>query len=563
MPNKFTKGLRKFFFPPENSSKWAKFLPYLVLGVITLTAIVAGAYGWDYANSPTFCGYTCHTMPPENATYLASPHANVYCTDCHIGRSFLGTQFTRKTEDLYEVYSMVFHTYEFPIMASRSRPSRETCEKCHQPETFSYDSLRVIQHFQDNQENTPTSIYLILKTGGGAKVQGLGKGIHWHIVNKVEYYSTDPLQQDIPYIRVYNEDGTITEYVDVESNIDPATIDESQMKTMDCITCHNRVSHNFLFPTDAVDKAMSHGLISTDIPFIRAKAVEVLSVHYNSAQAAMDAIAELEQYYQQNEPDYYGTNTTKITDAIAQIQDIYNKNVFLDQKVDWTTHPNNIGHVNSPGCFRCHDGKHLNANEEAIRLECNLCHSIPIGATSQDFVTRIEISHGPEPESHLNPNWINLHHSSFNATCESCHTIKDAGGTSNVSFCSNSLCHGSVYKYAGFDAPALREILQPGSTTPVTPTPAPVVENPTFDANIKPIFTRCTVCHNSSSPQLGLDLMTYQSVMKGGTNGAVIIPGDAANSTLVKIQSAQHFVNVTKYELDLLIKWINNGAPEK
>ena len=108
-------------------------------------------------------------MPPQNATYLNSPHANVYCTECHIGRSFLGVQLTRKTEDVYEIYSMVFHTYTFPIQASRSRPALETCEKCHQPEAFSADSLLVINHFKDDQNNTPFNIYLIMKTGGGTK----------------------------------------------------------------------------------------------------------------------------------------------------------------------------------------------------------------------------------------------------------------------------------------------------------------------------------------------------------------------------------------------------------
>jgi hypothetical protein len=561
---RFRKSLKQFFFPPEGSSRFTRVLPYLVLGIFTLIVIVSGAYGWDYANSPQFCGTTCHTMPPQNATYLVSPHASVYCTECHIGRSFLGTQFARKSEDLREIYATVFHTYEFPIMATRSRPARETCEKCHQPNTFSYDSLRVITHYQNDQENTPYSISLILKTGGGAKVQGLGKGIHWHIVNKVEYYATDPLQQNIPYIRVYNDNGTITEYVDIESGFDPATIDDSQLKPMDCITCHNRVTHNFRLPADSVDDAMSRGLISTDIPYIREKAVEVLSIQYATKDDAMNAIADLEQYYKDNHPEYYQDNAAKIIEAIQTTRDIYNRTVFLDQKVDWTIHPNNIGHVNSPGCFRCHDGKHLNANQEAIRLECNLCHSIPIVTTPLDLVTRIEISRGPEPESHLNPNWISLHNSSFNYTCETCHTIKDAGGTSNVSFCSNSACHGTVFQYAGFNAPALRDILQAQiPPLPVLPTPAPVVGTPTFDANIQAILTPCTVCHNPTGAPLGLDLSTYTAVMKGGANGTVIIPGDAANSILVKIQSAKHAINLSAENLALITQWINAGAPEK
>lgn len=144
---------------------------------------------------------------------------------------------------------MVFNLYEYPIRAKALRPARDTCEKCHQPETFSDDSLRVLSRFQNDRDNTKKDIYLIMETGGGAKREGLGRGIHWHIVNTVEYYATDALDQNIPYVRVHNDDGSVTEYVDVESGFDASTLDESRLKTMDCITCHNRATHEFTMPT--------------------------------------------------------------------------------------------------------------------------------------------------------------------------------------------------------------------------------------------------------------------------------------------------------------------------
>jgi hypothetical protein len=504
-------------------------------------------------------------MPPQNATYLNSPHANVYCTECHIGRSVFGTELARKTEDVYELYSMVFHTYTFPIQASRTRPALETCEKCHQPAAFSGNKLLTINQFLPDISNTPLSTYLIMKTGGGVAPQGTGLGIHWHIMSKVEYFTTDPLSQTIPFVRVHNADGTTTDYVDTESNFDPATIKPGELKTVDCITCHNRVTHNFAEPADSVDSAMAAGLVSPNIPEIKLKAVEVLSVPYKSPEFAMSGIAGLQNYYIQYYSDFYSKNVNLIQSAIKQLQTIYNQTVFIDQKVDWTSHPNNLGHINSPGCFRCHDGKHLNSQQQAIRLECNLCHSIPVVATSKDFVADIEISRGPEPQSHFNPNWISLHHNVFDATCSNCHTTADAGGTSNTSFCSNSACHGTTFKYAGFDAPSLRTILQSQLPTPTpTPTQAPVVGNPTFDANILPIFaTGCTTCHNSSSPSANLDLSTFAGVMKGGKDGVIVIPGDSANSLLVKIQSAQHFRNLTPDQLALVEKWIDAGALEK
>ncbi len=563
---KLRTRLRNFFFPPQGSPRWMYILPYTILGILTIFLLVGGAYGWDYTNSPKFCGTTCHTMPPQNATYKISPHANVYCTECHIGRAFVGQQLARKSEDVYELYSMVFHLYEFPIRATRTKPDLLTCEKCHLPETFSSDSLQTITHFTNDINNTATTTYLILKTGGGAKVEGLGRGIHWHIINPVYYYSNDIENQIIPYVRVMNDDGTFTEYVDVESGIDPATIDESKLKKMECTTCHNRVSHNFKPPEVSIDEAMARGLISPEIPGIHQNAVQVLYATYETRDAAMQAIDGIEKNYKAT--DYYADHSDQISRAVQAIKDIYDQTFFPDQKVDWTTHPNNVGHIYSPGCFRCHDGKHLDQNQQAIRLECNLCHSIPVVATAQDFTTKIEISRGPEPETHLNPNWINLHHNAFDPKlCSSCHTIEDPGGTSNTSFCSNSACHGSVYTYAGFDAPKLREILQaqlPAKPTAPPTTPAPVIGGiPTYDANIQPVFdNRCSSCHGETK-LAGLTLTNFTDAMKGGKDGPVIVPGNSANSKLVKIQSAQHFANLTPEELDLVIQWIDTGAHQK
>ncbi|HEY5983712.1 MAG TPA: NapC/NirT family cytochrome c [Anaerolineales bacterium] len=557
--------LRNFFFPPRGSARWLLILPYAVLGALTISLLVGGAFAWDYTNSPSFCGTSCHTMPPEYAAYQASPHARIACVECHIGREFIGNQIFRKAGDVRHIVAMTFQTYEYPIRVKNMRPARETCERCHTPEKFSDDSLRTIAHYGSDKENTPYEIYLVLKTGGGAKREGLGRGIHWHIVNQVYYYTTDPLEQTIPYVSVVNDDGSTTDYVDVESGVDPAKIDRSQLKEMDCITCHNRITHLIHQPEESMDNAMSIGVISPDIPEIRARGVEVLRAGYASHDEAMKNIQSLDAYYQTHYSGFYGANTKKVKDAIAALQEIYSTSVFPDQKVDWNTHPSNVGHFDSAGCFRCHDGKHLDKNQSAIRLECNLCHSIPVVAGTEDFVTKIEISRGPEPESHRNPNWISLHNAAIDNSCSACHTTEDAGGTSNTSFCSNSACHGNVYTYAGFDAPKLREILQSQLPAPApTPMPGPAPENPTYDANIGALLgTKCGVCHNATTLAGGMDVTTFASLMKGGKDGAVIIAGDAAASLLVQVQSAQHFANLSAAELELVQQWITAGAPEK
>ncbi len=559
------KALRNFFFPPSGSPWWIRVLPYAILGALTLVVLVGGVFAWDYTNSPEFCGTVCHTMPPEYTAYLLSPHAQVDCVECHIGRGFFATRVSRKAGDLEHVIDTTFHNYEFPIRARKMRPASDTCEKCHSPQKFSDDSLREVQRFGVDAYNTPTSTYLVLKTGGGSEREGLGRGIHWHIENPVYYLPTDELDQEIPYVKVVNSDGTSTEYIDLNSNVDPSAINPDDLKQMDCITCHNRITHLIMTPEDTVDQLMSRGLISPGIPDIRARAVEVYGGDYPTVEAGQQAIAGLKEFYRQNDPEFVAQNPGLVDAAIVALQDAYAKSNFPEQLVDYKTHPNNVGHKDAPGCFRCHDGKHLNAEQEPIRLECNLCHSIPIVAGPPDFLANIEVSRGLEPSSHLDPSWIQLHREVFDPSCVNCHTTGDPGGVSNTSFCSNSACHGNVWEYAGFDAPGLREIVLSKLPPAPTPTPLPATASVTFETVVGPLFAqRCAACHGGASPIVGLDLSSYAGALQGRSEGPVILPGDSAASPLVIIQSGpqNHFGQLTPEELELVKGWIDNGAPE-
>ena len=560
---KIAERAKNFLFPAPDSPRWMFVLPVIVVLVAGATFIVGGMSIWDYSNSQQFCGSVCHTtMAPQYTVFSRSPHSNVTCEECHIGRSSFFTTVARKSRGLLEIYSEVTKSYEYPLFATALRPSVDTCEKCHRPETFQDDSLRKIVHFDDTIANQFTITHLLMKTGGGSHREGLGKGIHWHIENPIYYYPTDKLDQEIPYIRVDDPDGISTEYVDVEATFDTDTLDETRLKRMDCITCHNRITHYFKNPAASVDESMGRGLISPEIPGIHQKAVEVLGATYDSHESAMKAIDALEDHYKRT--SYYPGHGEQIKSAIQEIKAIYDRTVFQEQQLDWTTHPNNLGHINSPGCFRCHDGKHLNDKQQAIRLECNLCHAIPVVSGPQEFVTRIELSNGPEPESHLNANWISIHNQAVDFTCSNCHTTQDMGGTSNTSFCSNSACHGNVFTYAGFDAPKLREILKAQIPTPApTPPPPPLPANPSFNNYISWLFqVNCTQCHGAT-PSAGLSYLSYESTMKGSDDGPVIVPGDSANSKLIAIQSKEHFKNFTAEELQLIIKWIDAGAPEQ
>jgi len=577
---RFWSAVKRFFAPPPDSKTLTRVLPYAVVAFLVVVLFVFSASAWEYTNQTSFCGLTCHTMPPEYQTQQLSAHANVTCEDCHLGRSTLNVMIPRKLAYSWETGSaMITGLFKYPIFAKNMRPAREACENCHEPEKFSSDKLIEIKRFADNETNTLTTLYLLMKTGGGTQRQGLGYGIHWHIENPVYYYATDPEQQTIPYVVVTNSDGTTTSYVDVEANFDPSTVKKEDMHVMDCITCHNRTAHDILTPSKEMDDLMGRGLVSSEIPEIHERGAQYLGTKYDSEQQAFTAIEALGPFYQQYYPDFAKYNQAKIDSAIAAIKDAYHNSVYLDQKVDWTTHPDNIQHMDSPGCFRCHDGKHQSVETGgAIRLECNLCHSIPTISNPTQLVSDIPVSKGIEPDSHTNPNWINLHRNMFDSTCQSCHTVDDPGGTSNTSFCSNSICHGSDLKYVGLDAPKVREIIQAQMPTPA-PTPIPTATpqggqptqasgsgsaDPTYDSQIGAIFqSKCAACHGTTGMK-GLTLTTYAGVMKGSSDGAVIVPGNPDESLLVKVQSAGgHPGQLSPEQLTLVKQWITAGAPEK
>lgn len=565
MLRRLVSWLRGFFLPPAEAPLRVRLLPYIVLGVLTLVVFGVGGYAWEYTNSPEFCGTACHTMPPEFTSYLTSPHARVACVECHIGRGFIATQVTRKAGDIKHIVSLAFKQYEFPIQADELRPARDSCERCHFPEKFSDDSLREIKRFASDRSNTPVSTYLTMKTGGGTSRQGLGRGIHWHVENQIFYLPVDGHEQQIPYVRVVSGDGTVTEYVDIEAGLNPSSIEASQLELMDCITCHNRITHLILQPEDSVDRLLSRQVISSTIPEIRRKAIEVFLADYSSTELAMNGIAGLKGYYEIVYPEFLAENEALVDRAILELQQTYRESVFPEQKADWNSHPNNVGHKDTPGCFRCHDGKHLNAEQEAIRLECNICHSIPVVADPSDFVALIEISRGPEPASHLNPNWIGLHRDVFDPSCKNCHSVDNPGGTDNSSFCSNSACHGVAWVFAGFDAPALREILRRQLPEVAA---APSVDTDqvelTFEGGIGAILaSRCSGCHGESGIR-GLDVTSYRGLLRGGESGPAIVPSDPDGSLLVQKQTAglPHFGELDQEELRLVIDWIAAGAPE-
>jgi hypothetical protein len=103
----------------------------------------------------------------------------------------------------------------------------------------------------------------------------------------------------------------------------------------------------------------------------------VLVADYKTKDEAEKAIAaNINKFYQDKYPQIVSGKADSVKGAVAELQRIYDTTFFPDMKVNWKTHPNNIGHLYFAGCFRCHDGNHVSKDGKVISKDCNACHSV-------------------------------------------------------------------------------------------------------------------------------------------------------------------------------------------
>jgi len=365
---------------PAQRSAMAFVLSFVV--IFALMSAVGSYKAYEFTDSVQFCGRLCHSvMHPEFVAYQASPHARVACVDCHVG-SGAGWYVKSKLSGIRQVYFTAMGTYPRPIPTPvhNLRPAADTCEQCHWPRKFWGAQLKVFSHFANDEQNTPRVLRLLIKTGGGDPSLGQSTGgIHWHmnINNKFSYFATDDQRQVIPWVRMEDNKGNITDFVTKDNPPTQEQIDKATKRRMDCIDCHNRPTHVFTPPDVSVNRSMVAGSIDPSLPFIKAQSVEVLTGDYKSHDEAKQAIAEkLPKFYADKYPQIAATKAASINKAVDELQVIYSTTFFPTMKVDWKTHPNNIGHLYYPGCFRCHDGNHVSKDGKVISKDCNSCHTM-------------------------------------------------------------------------------------------------------------------------------------------------------------------------------------------
>jgi len=364
------------FNNPAQRSTAAFFLSFVVIFVVVSSI---GSYrAYEFTDSTQFCGKLCHTvMHPEYTAHQASPHARVTCVECHVGAG-AGWYVRSKLSGVRQVFKTALNTYPRPIESpvANLRPAPETCEQCHWPGKFWGAQLKIINHFGYDEKNTPRQLRMLIKIGGGDPNEGQTSGIHWHMnIANVITYASDAKRQEIPYIKIQNSKGETTEYF--AQGADPAKIKTMATKRMDCVDCHNRPTHIYMPPDRSVDQSLASHRIDPALPFAKQQGVTLLTGDYKSTGEALKAIAtQIPAYYAKTYPEISKSKAREIQAMVYELQRIFQQSIFPEMKVDWRTHPNNVGHFYSQGCFRCHDGNHVSKSGKVITKDCNACHNV-------------------------------------------------------------------------------------------------------------------------------------------------------------------------------------------
>ena len=366
----------------NNARSRRAFFTFIGFSMLFVFMSAFGSYkAFEHTESVAFCGQTCHeTMKPEFVAYGVSPHAHVRCVECHVG-SGAHSYFKSKISGTRQVVKVVLNNYSRPIPTPvhNLRPAPETCEQCHWPKKFYGRQLKVFTHYSSDEKNTVHQVRLLINTGGGDPATEMPQGIHWHmnISNEIDFVATDEHRQVIPYIHVKDAQGRVTEYFAQDSKLTREQITVATKRRMDCADCHSRPAHNYLPPEQAVDQSLQAHRLDVSLPFIKQQALAVLTGKYDSTDAAMQGIAqEMNSFYATKYSGLAKMRQVEIRNAVDELQQIFRRTTFPEMKLNWQTHPNNLGHFYFNGCFRCHDGQHVSADGRVIKKDCDLCHTV-------------------------------------------------------------------------------------------------------------------------------------------------------------------------------------------
>lgn len=393
-------------------------LVFVVGTSVLLIMSLIGAYkAFQYTESVEFCGLMCHqVMKPEHTAYLNSPHGRVKCVECHIG-SGADWYVRSKLSGTRQIFRTILNSYEKPIQTpvANLRPAPETCGECHWPGKFYSTKDFRRTYFLTEGDPKRWQVRMLLNVGGGEK-DAYGVHAHMNVDHDIYYAAEDAKRQKITWVKSVSKDGSETVYTTPDSKFKDTPPAPAQIRKMDCIDCHNRPTHQYAAPYRLVNEGLRKGYLDETLPDIKAKASALLEKEYKTEAEALEAIpAALAEYYRTKHPDVFASKRDAIERSAKYLQEVFAKNMFPEMKARWDRFPDNIGHLVTPGCFRCHDGEHRDTSgSKVITRDCKSCHLI--------------IEQGPEGSLERNLDGVEFKHPLDDDNgwkemlCSDCHT---------------------------------------------------------------------------------------------------------------------------------------------
>ena len=348
------------------------------VAVATVANVVFGGHlsssAVHYMDSVGFCGQSCHVMTPQYTAYQVSSHAQIGCVECHVGEGAVSA-VRAKLNGVRQLVGIATGSYPRPIPTPVHglRPARQTCGKCHWSGKSVGDRLHVLTRFAEDETNTVSYTVLLMHIGGGADRKGI-HGAHLGEGVAIEYYS-DESRETISWVGYTDTAGRLTEYA--AEDWEPEQASRLVRRLMDCTDCHNRPAHTFELAAGALDDALGAGEINPSLPLIKKVSLDILQSQYESREEAGTRIPkELQEIYRKEHPETAAARGADIEQAGQALLGIYERNIFPEMNVTWGTYPNQIGHTDFPGCFRCHDDLHSSPQGDTITQDCGVCHEL-------------------------------------------------------------------------------------------------------------------------------------------------------------------------------------------
>ncbi len=362
----------------------------LIFGGVGAASVFGAASVIAWTETADFCG-RCHQMGPELAAYEAGPHREVSCAECHVEPG-VGGFIKAKLNGTKQLVDVLLGTYPKPVPPPNHSmlPSyTDTCLRCHSTQLMATSGVKTKTQFTEDEKNSRQFVGLLIRPGGG-DVFDVNRSVHWHVLQDVRYVSADENAQKIDYVKVTRPDGTVQEFISQDKVTIPENpapdvqriLTERPERKMDCIECHNRIGHDIPNPREGLDQALLEGKLDSSLPFLKREAMRLLTADYPTVESADAAIDTLRDYYQLKYPDVAAAKDPQISAAVTEVKLLYQLTATPEMKVTAKTYPDNLGHMDFPGCFRCHDGGHYEIKDgavtkKAIPSQCDTCHTFP------------------------------------------------------------------------------------------------------------------------------------------------------------------------------------------